>query len=50
VLTRDIGSSEIGQGCAAQSCLVEIARLDGPLPALDAYRPPILRAETARTS
>jgi len=26
-LTRDIGTSSLGQGCAAQSCLVEVERL-----------------------
>lgn len=40
VLTRDIGTSELGQGCAAQSCLVQVARHDGPLPALRVYQPP----------
>lgn len=41
VLTRDIGTSELGQGCSAQSCLVEIARLDTPLPELRVMRPPV---------
>ncbi len=45
VLTRDIGSSEIGQGCAAQSCLVEIARHEGALPSLDAYHPPVMQPD-----
>ena len=39
VLTRDIGSSEMTQGCAAQSCLVEIAGI-AALPELQAYLPP----------
>ncbi|WP_138472299.1 molybdopterin-dependent oxidoreductase [Poseidonocella sp. HB161398] len=39
VLTADIGSSDMTQGCAAQSCLVEIRRVDR-LPELQAYRPP----------
>lgn len=50
VLTRDVGTSEIGQGCAAQSCLVEIARHEGPLPPLAVYDPPILRAADAARS
>lgn len=41
VLTRDVGTSELGQGCAAQSCLVEIVRHDTPLPELRVTRPPI---------
>ncbi len=32
VLTRDVPTSSFGQGCAAQTCLVEIARWDGPAP------------------
>ncbi|PWC28109.1 molybdopterin-dependent oxidoreductase [Teichococcus aestuarii] len=42
VLTRDIGTSRLGQGSAAQSCLVEVERFDGALPAVtvhDAPRP-----------
>ena len=41
-LTRDIGTSELGQGCSAQSCLVEIERLDGPPPPLRILEPPAL--------
>ena len=41
VLTRDVGTSELGQGCAAQSCLVEIARHDAPLPELRITRAPL---------
>jgi biotin/methionine sulfoxide reductase len=32
VLTQDVGTSRLGQGCAAQSCLVQIERFTGPLP------------------
>jgi biotin/methionine sulfoxide reductase len=42
VLTRDIGTSELGQGCAAQSCLVEVKRFEGPLPDLRTMRPPVI--------
>lgn len=42
VLTRDIGSSELGQGCSAQSCLVEIERFEGSLPELRVMRPPVI--------
>ncbi|HVL55219.1 MAG TPA: molybdopterin guanine dinucleotide-containing S/N-oxide reductase, partial [Burkholderiaceae bacterium] len=40
VLTRDAGASRLSQGCAAQSCLVQIERWRGPLPAVRAYEPP----------
>lgn len=43
VLTRDIGTSELGQGCAAQSCLVEIEKFIGELPELRVNRPPVQR-------
>lgn len=32
VLTLDVPTSSFGQGCAAQTCLVEISRWDGPAP------------------
>lgn len=40
VLTRDIGTSELGQGCSAQSCLVEVERFTEPLPPLRVTAPP----------
>jgi biotin/methionine sulfoxide reductase len=40
VLTPDRGSSRLGQGCAAQSTLVEVERWDQPLPPLTAHDPP----------
>jgi biotin/methionine sulfoxide reductase len=40
VLTRDRGTSRLGQGPAAHSCLVEVARVDGAIPAVTAHRPP----------
>jgi len=40
VLTPDRGSSRLGQGCAAQSTLVEVERWDEPLPPLTAHQPP----------
>lgn len=43
VLTRDTGTSELGQGCAAQSCLVEVERFDGDLPELRVTSPPLER-------
>ncbi|MCB1747338.1 MAG: molybdopterin-dependent oxidoreductase [Gammaproteobacteria bacterium] len=44
VLTRDIGTSALGQGPTAHSCLVEIERYVGEPPPLRAFDPPpILR-------
>lgn len=40
ILTHDRPTSEISQGCAANSCLVEIIRYDNPLPQLSCYAPP----------
>lgn len=40
VLTRDIGTSDLGQGCSAQSCLVEIVLYEGPVPPLRTHQPP----------
>ena len=41
VLTKDRGTSEIGQGCAAQSCLVSLRKRLSPAPKLRAHQPPI---------
>lgn len=40
VLTRDIGTSEIGQGSSAQSCLVAIEPFTGPVPEIRTFAPP----------
>ncbi|WP_430259572.1 molybdopterin-dependent oxidoreductase [Neorhizobium sp. IRS_2294] len=41
VLTRDIGTSEMGQGSSAQSCLIEIERVEGDtLPTIRTFSPP----------
>ena len=40
VLTRDVGTSRLGQGCAAQSCLVEAAAYAGIPPRVRAFDPP----------
>lgn len=45
VLTRDVGTSELGQGCAAQSCLVEVELHTGHLPELTIYSPPEIRGK-----
>jgi biotin/methionine sulfoxide reductase len=40
VLTPDVGTSRLAQGCTGQLCLVEIERFDGPLPTVKAFDPP----------
>ena len=40
VLTRDAGTSKLGQGCAAHSCLVEVESYDGPLPEIRSFLQP----------
>ena len=51
VLTLDNGSSRLGQGCAAQSTLVEVERWNEPLPPVTAHRPPpfVQRGEIRET-
>ena len=44
VLTRDIGTSKLGQGPSPQSCLVEIERFDGALPPITVHHPPPMEA------
>lgn len=41
-VTQDHPASSLSQGCAAQTCLVEISRHDGPLPPVTAYELPRL--------
>ena len=40
VLTRDVGTSSLAQGCSGQLTAVQIERYDGPVRAVDAYSPP----------
>ena len=40
VLTQDIGTSRLGQGCSAQSCLVQIEAWEDALPAVSVHAPP----------
>jgi biotin/methionine sulfoxide reductase len=42
VLTRDIGTSRLGQGPVAQSCLVEVEKWTGALPPVRAHTPPAI--------
>jgi biotin/methionine sulfoxide reductase len=40
VLTRDVGTSRLAQGCTGQVALVEIERFAGSLPSIKAFDPP----------
>ena len=40
MLTRDIGTSSLAQGCAGQLSTIQIERFDGTLPLIRAYDPP----------
>jgi biotin/methionine sulfoxide reductase len=42
VLTPDIGTSRLGQGPSAQSCLVQVEKWTAPLPPVRAHRPPVI--------
>ncbi|MBL6077184.1 molybdopterin-dependent oxidoreductase [Belnapia sp. T18] len=44
VLTADIGTSRLGQGPSAQSCLVQVERWEGALPPVTVHRPPPVAA------
>ena len=47
VLTRDEGTSRLGQGTSAHSCLVEVERWDGSLPKITVYeQPAVVSAST----
>ncbi len=41
VLTRDFGTSRLGQGASAQTVLVQVERFDGDVPPVTAFDPPI---------
>ena len=41
MLTRDIGTSSLAQGCAGQLSTVQIERYEGALPPIRAYEPPV---------
>jgi biotin/methionine sulfoxide reductase len=40
VLTRDVGTSRLAQGCTGQLTTVEVVRFDGNLPPIRAFDPP----------
>ncbi|MBB3064892.1 molybdopterin guanine dinucleotide-containing S/N-oxide reductase [Limibacillus halophilus] len=43
VLTRDKGTSRLGQGPSAHSTLVEVEKFEGPLPPITAFAPPPIK-------
>ncbi|MBK0326363.1 molybdopterin guanine dinucleotide-containing S/N-oxide reductase [Rhodobacteraceae bacterium F11138] len=43
VLTRDIGTSQLGQGPTAHSCLIQVERFNGTPPPVRAFEPPVIR-------
>jgi biotin/methionine sulfoxide reductase len=42
VLTLDRGASSLSQGCAAQTCLVDIKRFEGTAPPVEIFDPPTI--------
>ncbi|SEJ00713.1 molybdopterin guanine dinucleotide-containing S/N-oxide reductase [Pseudomonas sp. NFR16] len=42
VVTEDVGSSSLSQGCSAQTAFVEVEKWRGPLPAITAFDPPLI--------
>lgn len=50
VLTVDKGSSKLGQGCIAHSCLVDVERYEGELPPITAYDPPAFAARGPKST
>jgi len=49
-LTADRPASSFSQGCAAQTCLVQVERWSGPVPELTAHHPPVLIDRTDAAS
>jgi biotin/methionine sulfoxide reductase len=43
VLTPDVGTSRLAQGCSAHSCLVEVEKFSGELPEVTVFRQPATR-------
>jgi biotin/methionine sulfoxide reductase len=49
VLTRDIGTSSLAQGCCGQLTTVQVERFTGNLPPIQAYDPPVAVEPSAPT-
>ena len=41
VLTRDVGTSSLAQGCTGQLTIVQVEKFTGNLPPIQAYDPPV---------
>ncbi len=46
VVTRDKGTSKLAQGPTAHTCLVEVQKFEGDLPAITAFDPPLIEPNT----
>jgi len=42
VLTADVGTSKLGQGPSAQSCLIEVEKWTAALPPVRVHLPPVI--------
>ena len=42
VLTRDVGTSRLAQGCTGQLTAVQVERFGGNLPPIQAFDPPVV--------
>jgi biotin/methionine sulfoxide reductase len=49
VLTRDVGTSSLAQGCCGQLTTVQVERFTGNLPPIQAYDPPLAIQPSAPT-
>jgi hypothetical protein len=38
----DKGTSKLAQGCAAQTCLIQVEKFNGAIPEVKAFEPPIM--------
>ncbi|MEO1198977.1 MAG: molybdopterin guanine dinucleotide-containing S/N-oxide reductase [Pseudomonadota bacterium] len=47
MMTPDIGTSRLGQGCSAQTAMVELVRYDETLPPVAVFDPPAIRDANA---
>jgi biotin/methionine sulfoxide reductase len=47
VLTRDVGTSSLAQGCTGQLTTAEVERFTGNLPPIQAYDPPVVSTSSA---
>jgi biotin/methionine sulfoxide reductase len=48
LLTQDVGTSRLAQGCSGQHALVELARFDGIAPPVRAFEPPAIESRRDR--